>query len=294
VENVASGLLFVAHLPPNAVRARFLDNPFARVSQVLRCAEYPFCAQSRCFWGKKHVEFPSLPTVKMKNRMKALSWHFHFTKWTSRAKFLFCSGLLVAVSLALILGIVFGLRQRHSSSTASTPSTPPSTITSNVWQPPVNSSWQIVLLQPLSLDHSAQGITPDVDVFDIDLFTNSDTTIQTLHRLKKMVICYFSAGSYEPNRPDSNKFDGDDLGHQLDGWPGERWLNTRSSTVRSIMNARIQLASQKGCDGIDPDNVDGYVSLSSCSNLCSSLERSPPYHINLATLDQPNSRAKIN
>jgi hypothetical protein len=29
------------------------------------------------------------------------------------------------------------------------------------------------------------------------------------------------------------------------------------------MKTRIQLASQKGCDGIDPDNVDGYVSLES-------------------------------
>jgi len=36
-----------------------------------------------------------------------------------------------------------------------------------------------------------------VDVFDIDLFNSSTSTITTLHTLGKKVICYFSAGSYE-------------------------------------------------------------------------------------------------
>jgi len=52
------------------------------------------------------------------------------------------------------------------------------------------------------------------------------------------------------------------MGNGLTGWKGERWLNISSANVRSIMTARIQLAAQKGCDGIDPDNVDGYVSKS--------------------------------
>jgi len=43
----------------------------------------------------------------------------------------------------------------------------------------------------------------------------------------------------------------------MDGWP-EYWIDTRSSNVRKIMIARIDAAKAKGCDGIDPDNVDGY------------------------------------
>jgi hypothetical protein len=74
----------------------------------------------------------------------------------------------------------------------------------------------------------------------------------------KRVICYFSAGSYEPNRPDSADFTAADKGSELDGWPGEYWLDTTSANVRSIMSARIALASSKGCDGVDPDNIDGY------------------------------------
>jgi hypothetical protein len=42
------------------------------------------------------------------------------------------------------------------------------------------------------------------------------------------------------------------------GWAGERWLNTKSASVWNIMKNRIALAAEKGCDGIDPDNVENY------------------------------------
>jgi hypothetical protein len=47
----------------------------------------------------------------------------------------------------------------------------------------------------------------------------------------------------------------------LDGWPGEVWVNISSTNVRNIMSKRLELASHKGCDAVDPDNMDGYVSL---------------------------------
>jgi hypothetical protein len=45
----------------------------------------------------------------------------------------------------------------------------------------------------------------------------------------------------------------------VQGWPGENWLDTRSQAVRDIMQKRMDLAVQKGCDGVEPDNVDGYT-----------------------------------
>jgi hypothetical protein len=43
-------------------------------------------------------------------------------------------------------------------------------------------------------------------------------------------------------------------------WPGERWLDIRNLQILApIMLERIALAAQKGCDGVDPDNVDGYA-----------------------------------
>lgn len=48
------------------------------------------------------------------------------------------------------------------------------------------------------------------------------------------------------------------MGHPMEDWDGERWLDTRSANVHKIMRDRMQLAAAKGCDGVEPDNMDGY------------------------------------
>jgi hypothetical protein len=131
----------------------------------------------------------------------------------------------------------------------------------SAWQPRVADSWQIVLKEPIKVESNLDDLEPDVDVYDLDLFDNDIETFKMLQGSGKKVICYFSAGSWENFRQDKDEFDEDDLGKELDGWPGERWLNLSSSGVRDIMKQRIKIAWQKGCDAIDPDNVDGYVSL---------------------------------
>lgn len=95
-------------------------------------------------------------------------------------------------------------------------------------------------------------------VYDIDLFDTPTATIQSLRSRGKIVHCYFSAGSYEDWRPDKSKFPSSVLGKPMDGWPGERWVDIRSTALRSVLQARMDLAKSKGCHGIDPDNVDGY------------------------------------
>ncbi|NPA58093.1 MAG: endo alpha-1,4 polygalactosaminidase [Aquificae bacterium] len=114
--------------------------------------------------------------------------------------------------------------------------------------------WQLYVDEkhPLRMDIPAQ-------VYDIDLF---DTPVDVIKQLKedgKVVICYFSAGSYEEWRPDSGLFPEEALGNPLEGWEGERWLDIRNPAVRTIMAARLDLAKEKGCDGVEPDNVDGYT-----------------------------------
>src|SRR6185369_11730450 len=96
-------------------------------------------------------------------------------------------------------------------------------------------------------------------VYDIDLFDTPAATIAALKSTGRHVICYFSAGSYEDWRPDAASFPAAALGRALDGWPGERWLDTRADGVRAVMRARLDLARSKGCDAVDPDNVDGYT-----------------------------------
>jgi hypothetical protein len=169
--------------------------------------------------------------------------------------------ILAAVFLVLAIGLGIGLgvgltqgsgSSDSSSNPTSTPSSLPSSNTTGLWAPSAGTTWQIVLKNPPT------DLSLPVAVYDIDLFDNPASTISSLQSGSKRVICYFSAGSYEPNRPDSAKFTSADKGKELDGWPGEFWLNTSSPNVRSIMSARIALAKNKGCDGVDPDNIDAY------------------------------------
>ncbi len=99
----------------------------------------------------------------------------------------------------------------------------------------------------------------DAALYDIDLFDSPASLIASLQAKGRKVVCYFSAGSDENWRPDAGEFKAADLGKPLSGWAGERWVDVRSANVRRIMRARLDLAVQKGCDGVEPDNVDGYA-----------------------------------
>jgi len=97
------------------------------------------------------------------------------------------------------------------------------------------------------------------DTYDVDLFDNSAQKISELKVKGKKVVCYFSAGSSESWRSDFSKFPSSVQGKPLDGWPGERWLDIRSKKVRQIMLSRLDFAEAKGCDGVEPDNMDGFT-----------------------------------
>jgi hypothetical protein len=120
------------------------------------------------------------------------------------------------------------------------------------WQPAPGLKWQIQYTGTINTFLS-------VDVYNLDLFETSAAVIAALQAKGKRVICYLSAGSHENWRPDSRAFPASVLGRTLDGWSGERWLDIRQVDVLiPIMRARMEQAAQKGCDGVDPDNVDGY------------------------------------
>lgn len=119
------------------------------------------------------------------------------------------------------------------------------------YQPDVHTSWQWQLTESINQSY-------DVELYDIDLFDTPVATIQNLHDNGKKVICYFSAGSYEDGREDQDDFPAVTLGNVLDDWGDEKWLDIRANSIRPIMIHRLELAKQKGCDGVEPDNVDGY------------------------------------
>ncbi len=120
------------------------------------------------------------------------------------------------------------------------------------WQPPPGTSWQIQYT-------GTMDYTVDVAVYDLDLEDTSAITIADLQAQGRRVLCYFSAGSYEEWRSDAWMFPPEALGNDLDGWEGERWLDVTHAEVRDIMRSRLDRAAKKGCDAVDPDNVDGYT-----------------------------------
>lgn len=123
----------------------------------------------------------------------------------------------------------------------------------DAWQPAPGTSWQWQLTG--TVDAAAM---PDVQMVDIDLFDQSAATIAALQADGRVVVCYFSAGSFEDWRPDAGDFPDAAIGRDLDGWEGEAWLDVMDPTVRTVMQSRLDLAVDKGCDGVEPDNVDGY------------------------------------
>ncbi|MBC8281715.1 MAG: endo alpha-1,4 polygalactosaminidase [Chloroflexi bacterium] len=125
---------------------------------------------------------------------------------------------------------------------------------SNVWIPSPKTSWQWQL-NGLPIDDSF-----DVQMYDIDLFDNDAATVSSLHDQGRVVICYMNAGGWENWRPDASKFPEAIIGENLDDWEGERWLDIRRLDIlAAIMEDRMIACKNKGFDGIEPDNVDGYL-----------------------------------
>lgn len=122
--------------------------------------------------------------------------------------------------------------------------------TGSWWAPAPLTTWQWQLTGTIDT-------TKNVQMYDIDMFDAPQSVIDTLHSQGKAVICYFST-QYEDWRPDAASFTSAVMGNGLDGWAGENYVDIRSPVVRAIMTSRMAIAVSKKCDGIEPDNVDGY------------------------------------
>ncbi len=99
----------------------------------------------------------------------------------------------------------------------------------------------------------------DAWMYDLDLFDTPTHIFDELHSKGRVVVCYFSAGTWEKWRTDKDHFPSSVQGKSLEDWPDEKWLDIRQLAVLApVMTARLDLAVEKGCDGIEPDNIDGY------------------------------------
>lgn len=115
------------------------------------------------------------------------------------------------------------------------------------------------------------GIPGGAEILDFDPKLGSGSKAPVPRNGARFVICYFSAGSWENGRPDmgglksgidyKNALKGGNEGGQwrANGQP-ERWVNIDSPAVRSVMVGRLVNAKERGCDAVEPDNLDGDLS----------------------------------
>ncbi|HSC79439.1 MAG TPA: endo alpha-1,4 polygalactosaminidase [Chitinolyticbacter sp.] len=131
--------------------------------------------------------------------------------------------------------------------------TPVPTPVANRWLPKPGTTWQWQLQGKIDT-------TQEAAVYDLDLFDTSPQLVAQLKAQGKRVICYLNAGAWEDWRDDKNAFPAAVLGKEYDGWEGERWLDIRQiELLAPIMRARLDLCRDKGFDGVEPDNIEGYT-----------------------------------
>jgi hypothetical protein len=100
------------------------------------------------------------------------------------------------------------------------------------------------------------GATGSQKMLDVDMESTDANQIAGIKSQGIVVVCYIETGSWESYRSDATQFPSSALGNTLNGYPDERYLDINNSKVESLIEARIQGAANKGCDGIEPDLDD--------------------------------------
>lgn len=121
------------------------------------------------------------------------------------------------------------------------------------WRPQPGLAWQTQFSDPLE-------VIPGMQVYTLDLFETTPEQVAELHTRGARVVCYISMGSWEDWRADADLFPESVIGNKYRGWAGERWLDIRRvDLLAPILSARLDLCAAKDFDGVEPDNLDGFL-----------------------------------
>lgn len=139
---------------------------------------------------------------------------------------------------------------------------------SGPWMPTPGLQWQYQLQgnvrTNLCVVPFSKGPCVRPNVYDIDLYANDGVTLNSaavaaIHATGGHAICYVDAGTWENWRPDAGAYPSSVLGLP-NGWPGERWLDIRQTSVLlPIIANRVAKCVTAGFDAVEFDNVDGYT-----------------------------------
>jgi hypothetical protein len=129
---------------------------------------------------------------------------------------------------------------------------PPVPCHGKCWKPRPGLRWNYVL-------RTAPDLRVRAGMYDIDGFDTARRIVRRIHGKQRRAVCYLDAGTWERWRPDAGRFPKKVLG-KGNGWPGERWVDTRRLDVLGpILKRRLDRCRRKGFDGVELDNVDGFA-----------------------------------
>ncbi|KAJ3014775.1 UNVERIFIED_CONTAM: hypothetical protein HDU68_000131 [Siphonaria sp. JEL0065] len=111
-----------------------------------------------------------------------------------------------------------------------------------------------------------KGTQVDMLLYDVDIET-TPAQIATIKSWGAKVACYFEAGTWVKTRPWAAKFPKTALGYPYEPpYTNELWVNPLDPTVRAIIkNTIYPYAKARGCDLVEPDNVQGFERDSYCT-----------------------------
>ncbi len=103
-------------------------------------------------------------------------------------------------------------------------------------------------------------VAPGLRLIDVDGFEVSAARIAELRKQGLYTVCYIDAGSYEPGRPDSDRYPASLKIQQDPDWPAEYFLDVTdifkpNSVLASILTDRMRMCRDKGFDALEPDNL---------------------------------------
>jgi hypothetical protein len=157
------------------------------------------------------------------------------------------------------------------STTTVAPTTTTTLRTGSRWVPPLGDQpWQWEIDHPLSVSNATDmglnatlpngAAAPKPVIYDIDGFDNPSSTVAALHADGFHVVCYIEVGAAENYRSDYGEFPASVLGKTEPGYSAEKYIDIRSATVVSIIEARIQMCASKGFDAVETDLDETYGS----------------------------------
>jgi len=127
-------------------------------------------------------------------------------------------------------------------------------------------------------------IIDNVSMYVVDLFTIEGSDITAIHDGGHKVMCVFHSAqvniSDDNSDPDQEKYDVDVRQNYTDDTNTSKWLDISQGSVRDNLTKRIDIAQEKGCDGVVP--TDTYMYNISGTGVTFDSDAQKKYNIRLA------------